>query len=57
MRLSLYLSSKVKSIHVFFCSAIKDWSALPLEVNEVNYKQKFKKAIQSFLSTNARDIM
>ena len=46
---------KGKEFPCFFYNAIKDWNALPLEVKEINSKQKIKKAVKSSLSTNARD--
>lgn len=36
-------------------NAIKELNALPLDVNEINSKQKFDKALKTFFSTNPSD--
>jgi hypothetical protein len=41
----------------FYYNAIKDWNALPLKIKEVDSKQTFKKAVKSFLATNARNTL
>lgn len=46
---------KVTNIHCFSYNASKDLNVLPLEVKDINFKQKFKKALKSFMSTNTSD--
>lgn len=47
-----YLCIELLDVFVFI---LKNKMALPLEVKEINFKQKFKKSVKSFLSSNARD--
>lgn len=46
---------KVTNIHCFFYKASKNLNVLPSEVKDINFKQKLKKALKSFMSTNTSD--